>query len=152
MSMIALRAGGSKSTLWAYFPCKKLLFEAVVLDAASRLYWAADSLLYPAGPPRDVLNAFAADLVAVLTSPESLYHDRMVIAVAKHFPALGHVVHDKGRRRTGDRLSEYLAGEMQAGWLRLDDPSLAARHFLSLVHMPRHLALMGVPLPGDAAS
>ena len=50
MSAIAARVGGSKTTLWTYFPSKQELFAAVVDDSVERFGAALDVPLEPELP------------------------------------------------------------------------------------------------------
>ena len=51
MSGIAAKIGGSKATLWSYFPSKEALFEAVLDQATAAYRLQLSSLLDPCGDP-----------------------------------------------------------------------------------------------------
>lgn len=132
MSGIAAALGGSKGTLWSYFPCKEVLFAAV-LDRASQAFQQQLSLiLTPNDELGKTLIRFARELLFKITSPEAAALYRLVIGEAHRFPEIGRIFYDRAPRRTRDLLAQYLADAMARGLLRREEPQTAAQHLLGL--------------------
>ena len=84
MSEIAQRVGGSRATLYGYFPSKQEVFLAVTHAQGEKHMQPAVSEL-AAQAPRELqqaLTRFSAKLVSFLASDETCATDRMVIAEA----------------------------------------------------------------------
>ena len=132
MSTIAAELGGSKTTLWSYFPSKEALFAAV-LDAKIDAFRAAlDDALIPAGGTEAALSRFGRVLLRKVTNRDSTRLHRLVVSEVDRFPALGRAFAERGPERVRARLCRYLEEEMAAGRLRHGDAMIAARQFISL--------------------
>jgi len=137
MNELAKRCGGSKATLYGYFPSKEELFVAVVeafatvhlLDAVKELSVEAK------GPPtlEVQLTRFGERMLDVLTNDESaLAVYRMVVAEAGRSD-VGKLFHESGPAEATEALAKFMKAAMDRGELRRSDPMVAARQFLSLV-------------------
>lgn len=129
MSAIAAKLGGSKTTLWSYFPGKRALYDAVVDDMVERYGEALRLPLPPDADPREVLRAFALSLITTVTRPQIVAMHRMVTGEAGRFPELGTAMVERGMKRGQARLAEWIAGQMERGTLRRADALLAAVQF-----------------------
>jgi AcrR family transcriptional regulator len=152
MSSIAADAGGSKATLWKYFPSKVFLFEAFVDAAPERLHPDALPQRSPPGEPLAVLQSFVIPLTDVLRSNDSLSLQREVGAQAVRLPRVAALL----RRRLVDNLeaplSEFFAAHMASGALRGDNPAEAAWITLALCLGFNHRHLLGRDVvPADGA-
>jgi TetR/AcrR family transcriptional repressor of mexJK operon len=127
MDQIAAVAGVSKQTVYQHFRDKETLFHelitATVLQGADRV--AEEPVLPGERPPAEELRAFARLLLHGVMQPQVLRLRRVVIAEATRFPGLGRSFYDLGVARTVALLTPALSG--------LDDPELAAEHFVWLV-------------------
>lgn len=132
MSAIAARVGGSKTTLWAYFPDKSALFAAVVDELVERFGQALDMPLDPQLALQEALSLFGQGLMGIVTQPEIVALHRLVVGEAGRFPELGTLFYERGPRRGKATLAAYLAAKMQQGALRCGDPEQAARQFVAL--------------------
>ena len=132
MSAIAAKIGGSKTTLWTYFPSKQVLFEAVVDDLSRQYGSLIDDVRLPSGDLERTLTRFGQAVVETMLSPPVLQIFRMIVGEAGRFPELGRVFHDKGSGISEGRLTEFLRVEMAEGRLRPAEPEIAARNFLQL--------------------
>lgn len=132
MSSIATMVGGSKTTLWTYFPSKEVLFAAVVDDIVEQHGLALSVDLSEDEDIRLVLHRFGTTLLATLMSEPILNLHRLVVGEAKRFPHLAELFYERGARRGKARLSAYLARAMETLLLRSGDPAIAARQFTAL--------------------
>ena len=158
MSAIASRLGGSKGTLWSYFPSKELLFEAV-LDRATRLFRAEMAVtLNPEGKLSEAIGKFAERFITKTTSDEAIALQRLVVGEAGRFPEVGRIYFERGPGPSLELLSRFLAGAMERGALRQEDPLLAAQNLVALCNAPwqqrRLTGIAGQPsaavIAGDA--
>lgn len=132
MSSIAARVGGSKTTLWTYFPSKEELFEAVVDDVIEkrcevlRSDLSLDEAVVPA------LRRFGLSLMTMLTQPQVLRLYRLVVGEVERFPHLAQTFYDRGPRRGKAETALWVAEKMARGELRRGDPLRAVYHFAGL--------------------
>jgi AcrR family transcriptional regulator len=132
MSAIAARLGGSKSTLYNYFPSKERLFAAFVVDAGGRRF----SVLSGIGLSRDgapaTLSKLGTAFLDLLLSPEVLSINRLVIAEAARLPQVGKIFFENGPERVRaefERVFSLLAGE---GLIAASEAARAASQFRRL--------------------
>lgn len=133
MAEIAKRAGGSKATLYGYFPSKEELFMSVVLHKVGTQVESAFSklALHADKPPRALLTEFCERVLSVVTTHEAVALKRLIIAhmtngaVAKRF-------WDLGPQQMLNALETYIAAATMAGRLNAKYPSVAAKHMLAL--------------------
>lgn len=133
MSGIAGALGGSKGTLWSYFPSKEELFVAV-MDRLTQDFRAQLSLiLNPQHDLETALRRFCREFVGKITAPEGIALYRLVASEANRFPEIGRIFHDRGPRLTQQQLAEFLANAMERGLLRQShEPLEAARQLIGL--------------------
>lgn len=132
MSGIACSLGGSKATLWSYFPSKEALFVAV-LDRLTEDFRAQLSLiLNPRHDLETALRRFCREFLGKVTSPDGVALYRLIVSEANRFPEIGRIFHDRGPRLTQRQLADFLADAMERGLLRRDDPLVAARQLIGL--------------------
>lgn len=122
MSSIAGTVGGSKTTLWSYFPSKEELFAAVVDDIVEH-YGQALSVEMP--DDDDIVGAlrqFGRALMNTIMSEQIMALYRLVLSEATRFPHLAEMFYDRGPRQGKARLAEYMGRAMDRGLLRRGDP------------------------------
>jgi TetR/AcrR family transcriptional regulator, mexJK operon transcriptional repressor len=145
MSSISARVGGSKTTLWTYFPSKESLFAAVVDDIVERYGIALSIDLAEDEPVELVLHRFGAALLSTVLSDPVIALHRLVLGEASRFPQLAEMFYARGERRGQRKLAAYFEGAMCRGTLRDGDPALAARQFAALcLSGSFQLALLGI--------
>ena len=132
MSSIASKVGGSKTTLWSYFPSKEELFEAVVDDIVDQYGHMLTIDLPVDQPVPDVLRGFGTILMTKLTATPLLSLFRLVVGEAERFPHLAETFYDRGPRRGKARAAEWAAEKMARGELRMGNPMRAVQHFSGL--------------------
>jgi TetR/AcrR family transcriptional repressor of mexJK operon len=148
MSAISAKVGGSKTTLWTYFPSKEDLFTAVVDDIVEHYGCALSIELSPDLPVADVLEHFAAAMLSTMLSPPIIGLHRVVTGEVGRFPELGRLFYERGPKRGRARLAAYVETAMADGRLRRGDSAVAARQFAAMCQSNafQH-ALFGIESP-----
>lgn len=150
MDAITRRAGVSKATVYAHFPSKLALFEAIVHERCQATI-AASTLTPGAAPPRVTLAELGRRFLGMLTDPEALALWRVVLGEAGRVPELGQAVYAAGPNRGAGELARYLAAEAAAGRLKIGDPRRAAEQFFGMllghIHLRQLLAVDAGPPP-----
>jgi AcrR family transcriptional regulator len=146
MSTIAAELGGSKTTLWTYFPSKDALFAAVVDSKIETFQARLDQALIPTGGTAAALTRFGTLFLNKVLDPHSVSLQRLIVAETERFPQIGEVFAVRGPDRVRQRLCRYLEEEMQAGRLRTGDPLVAARQFIGLCQAGCYLDRLWRPL------
>ncbi|MFT3966300.1 MAG: TetR/AcrR family transcriptional regulator [Sphingobium sp.] len=133
MSGIAAALGGSKGTLWSYFSSKEELFAACI-DHATGAYRARLSEILDASSDdlRQTLKRICTSIAKKVVSPEAIALQRLVVAEAGRFPEMGAIFYNRGPGMTHALLAKFMAGEMERGRLRSDDPMRVARTLSAL--------------------
>ena len=145
MSEIRSRIGGSKATLYNYFPSKEKLFFEVMYQAKELELGAITAALNPdTDDLKQELLQFGQRLVPALYSPDAIAIRRLAIAELGH-SNIGKIVFDGSTVPIEKHVAEFLRKEMKRGALRTADPKTAAIHFLSLLESELlHRVLLGV--------
>jgi AcrR family transcriptional regulator len=128
MSAIAAQLGGSKGTLWNYFPAKEGLFTAVVDRATQAFRRQLTVILNPEDELRTALSRFCEEFLAKLTSPEAVALHRLVVGETSRFPELGRIFYERAPRATQLLLADYVAEAQARGLLGDIVPLRAAQH------------------------
>lgn len=109
MDKVAAAVGGSKATLYRYFPSKEELFAAVILSAGNELLAEMESLQFETCDLSVALHRLACAYLRLLLSPGVLEVNRLVISEANRFPQLGRLFYKIGPERTTNKLKAALA-------------------------------------------
>lgn len=151
MSAIAAKLGGSKTTLYNYFPSKDDLFLAVAkaqsVRVMSRLYGDTEYI----GDAKAVLTTFCTRFMGEIFHPESIEFLRMVIAQTPQFPEIGRNFYRECIHQGVIHAECFLRKMADDGRLSVENPHRAASFLLSLcsgVLNLRHLLCLEDPL-GD---
>ncbi len=142
MSSIVATVGGSKTTLWSYFPSKQDLFVAVVDDLIETYGAALEVPMDPDEPLEDALRRFGHGMMNIVLSPPIIALHRLVTGEAGRFPELGALFYERGPRRGKIKLANYLSDAMQSGRMRSGDPKAAARQFAVMCQSGCHQQMM----------
>jgi AcrR family transcriptional regulator len=147
---ILLQSGGSKSTLYAYFPTKQDLFRAVIdnVVANSDLGGALDLNVNA----RAVLTEFAVARQRIVLSPRHRAVLGLVIAERVRFPDLAQIYWERGPQRTGRQLITYLEALRNRDVLAIDDAEEAAEFFIGMLFQrwAKHVYYTNQPPPSEA--
>jgi AcrR family transcriptional regulator len=142
MSAIAAALGGSKGTLWSYFPSKEVLFAAVI-DRVTKAFRAQLSLiLNPRDGVETALRRFCLEFLRKVTSPEAIALHRLVVGEANRFPEMGRIFYERAPRQTQQLLAAFIGAAMADGLLRREDPLHAARQLTGLCMYGCHQQLL----------
>jgi AcrR family transcriptional regulator len=133
MSDIRARIGGSKATLYNYFPSKdQLFFEVMHHSREMELETIAGALNPDAEDLRHELRHFSEKFLAVLYSPDVIAIRRLAIAESRHSD-VGKMSFERATLPIEKLVAEFLRKSMKRGKLRTGDSKVSAMHLLSLL-------------------
>jgi TetR/AcrR family transcriptional repressor of mexJK operon len=128
---ILLQSGGSKSTLYAYFPTKEDLFRSVIDNVVDNRDLGAG--LDVRLNARVVLMEFALSRQRIVLSPRHRAVLGLVIAERDRFPDLAQIYFERGPQRSGRQLVTYLEALRNREILAIDDAEEAAEFFIGML-------------------
>ena len=108
LEMIAREAHVAVRTIYVKFGGKAGLFKAV-LSANRDKFFTPHQLETDPRPLRDVIGEFSEHFLDMITAPDALEVQRMVIAEAKSNPEMAHSFFEAGPRQTREMLSHYFS-------------------------------------------
>ena len=148
---ILLQSGGSKSTLYAYFPTKEDLFRSVIDNVVDNT--DLGMTLDVSTNARAVLTEFAVNRQRVVLAPRHRAVLRLVIAERERFPDLAQIYFERGPKRSGGQLVTYLEALRNREILAVDNAEEAGAFFIGMLfqHWHRHIYLMDTPMPSELA-
>jgi TetR/AcrR family transcriptional regulator, mexJK operon transcriptional repressor len=136
MDDVAARARVSKQTVYTHFDDKERLFTELVLGNTERVDEFVDEmgrLLEDTTDPERDLGELARRYVRTVVQPQVLQLRRLVIGEASRFPELARTYYERMPKRMVAALATHLERLASRGMLRVEDPQLAAEHFVALV-------------------
>jgi TetR/AcrR family transcriptional repressor of mexJK operon len=146
---ILVRSGGSKSTLYAYFPTKQDLFRSVIDSVVDNSELGA--ALDISANARFVLTEFAVSRQRVVLAPRHRAVIGLVIAERDRFPDLARIYWERGPQRSGRQFITYLEALRNREILAIDDAEEAAEFFIGMIfqHWLRQLYYVNLPPPSE---
>lgn len=133
MSEICRRVGGSKATIYNYFPSKEVLFFEVMRQANESQFIAAHQALdHSAEDIAEALRHFGARLLNFIYSPELMAVRRLLLSNFGN-AELGRTCFELGPKRSMEEISGFLRSAIEKGKLRLCDPAVATLHLRGLL-------------------
>lgn len=147
---VAVAARVSKRTLYARFPAKEAVFDAVVRRLIGIWLTGFDAAVEGAPTLEAALMAAGRRMLAVALTPSALALHRLVVAEAARFPALAAALREGGARAGIERLHHLLHTHC---------PEIDAVRLAFLAEQFQHLILagpqgraigLGEPLDADA--
>lgn len=148
MSQIAALAGGSKGTLYNYFPSKEELLLATMLAGAQDY---ADKLLIKLDPNRDTREQLALFLAPMLTTLYSLNTAqllRVAISVGGKTD-IGRHFFDVLDDDIWSNVAQFFKAQGERGYLNQQDPQMMCLHLRCLCESELIPLLMGAVDPWD---
>jgi TetR/AcrR family transcriptional regulator, mexJK operon transcriptional repressor len=132
IDQIAARAGISKMTVYASFPDKIAIFEAVVALEHSRMAEAVTDLQISTGTIDTVLTGFGSWLMRFLIDPDLLRLDTMLSSEKPKHPDLGRRFFQAGPEQMWQTLTAIIEAGSARGELAAENPKQAAEDLISL--------------------
>ena len=133
MSTIAARVGGSKGTLYNYFPSKHELFAAVIQHECDLKQAAMfDSLEARGEDVEAVLREVGRRYTQLVLGEPSMLLTRMVVAESTRSPELGRVLYEAGPKRARLRMTIYVEDQIAAGRLRAADATRMVEQYCDM--------------------
>lgn len=148
MSGLLKVLGGSKATLWAYFPTKEELFAAVIEELAADFRAELKDALALDRPLEPTLVTFCTALLNKISAPENVAIWRLVVAESGRFPELGQIFYERAVKGTQSLLAEYLAHQIAGGHLIDGDPVEMAEGICGMCTYHQNRALWGMAPAG----
>lgn len=136
MEPIAREAGVSTATLYTYFESKRVLFSAVIAEAAEDFAEKMKGVQETSGPARQRLAGFAETYADFMgdTFVRSVF--RLVMAERPRFEQVAMSFFERGRTNFGAVLIAALKEMASAGELRFDKASWAAGQLMGMIEHP----------------
>jgi AcrR family transcriptional regulator len=151
MSAISQRLGGSKATLYAYFPNKEDLLEAIILRQCQILFAALDQAEALPGIS-ERLARLGTVFMGVLASEAGIRTMQLCIEVSRHHPEFARRFEEVSIRVITDQLTALLEQADARGEIHAPDPMLAANTFISLMRGDLHFRRLLNLIPEPAAA
>ncbi len=130
MSKIAAEVGGSKATLYNYFPNKEQLFVEVALTIIGQMAEDAAMSLDPKLPPLEKIRVLGTKYLS--NDSVSLYRN---VVTYEGFGKLGRDAYKTVLRSTWGHIADLIDVAMREGGLKKADPWLAAMQLKSLFQL-----------------
>ncbi len=147
---IAEVAGTTKRTVYDHFGSKDLLFAEVMAFAGNQFVALLPSVDDLPENPAEGMRAFATRFVEIVSAPDSLRFQRLVIAEAERQPAMGRALYESAVLGAEKVLARYLDNCIAAGRLRPRDTASTARIVLDVATSgPRMRGLLAMPNEAD---
>lgn len=127
---IVERSGGSKATLYSYFPTKGALFRAVVDGVVSN---RDEPELEPSDDIRKALTTFAEQRMRVVFSKRHRELLRLIIAERERFPDIASLYYERGPQRSHDLLVEYMQALNSRKLLDISSADESAEFFIGML-------------------
>jgi len=130
IDQIVSAAGGSKATLYRYFSSKEELFEAIIVDLTEATVEDRSVDQLAALDLEEGLRTIGHATARAALSEQATVFFRLAAGELNRFPRLARVFFERGPAVSYERLREFLAAQVAAGELEIDDLQIAAEQFL----------------------
>lgn len=147
------RVGGSKRTVYSYFPSKEALFIAVIDEVVGEIVRPLPDIDALSLDVRETLMVVAEQHMQTVLSERHIALVRLVAAESTRFPDIGRAYFEHGPARGHAKLEHYFSRQHRLGTLRVADARRAAEHFWGmLLHLETLQRLYNVAPPPDPAT
>ena len=136
MEEVAVAAAVSKPTVYKHFADKEQLFREIILSTTDQAVALVEMVTETFANSQNVeqsLRELAHRFIDNLMQPDLLRLRRLVIATAERFPDVGRIWYESGFDRALDALAGSFEVLSAQGALNVEDPLLAANHFVGLL-------------------
>jgi AcrR family transcriptional regulator len=130
---VIARSGGSRQTLYELFGGKQGLFEAIINDACETIFQGLTPEKLATRAPDTVLREVGTRYLAIVTGPDCVTINRLIIAEAPRIPELAQLYWRLGPGRSRAFLAEFFDRQIARGLLRMADSKAGADHFLEML-------------------
>jgi AcrR family transcriptional regulator len=138
MAAIQQEAGGSKRTLYQFFPSKESLFVAIVERTIARMNTETPVPLGTLDLRSNLVNVGEA-FVRIITSIEGIAIYRTAVSEAAHSPTMAQTFLKIGPDENHECLAQYLQTQSEAGLIDVSNPKMAAAQLLGAMRSELHL-------------
>ena len=155
IDLIANEAGVSRQTIYNHYRDKEALLAAVVEDALDRMNASLFAVLSTFPQTGDNLERDLTTFAIRMNrncvyDPSGAFLRKLLQSNAPDLPSAGYICKTKGPAQAVPAIAACLSRLALAGHLRLDDPDLAALHFMALISADTQLrALHGCAVDDD---
>lgn len=132
MEGIAAAVGGSKVTLYGYFASKEEVFEAFVVEIGRGKAQQLEEIQAMPDNPGATLLALGLAYLRLVTAPDIVALDRLIISEAVRFPELTRIFYEHGPRQVVTTMGRVLGGLRLAQGLSAPSVRLLALQFKAL--------------------
>lgn len=142
MDAVAGEAGVSKLTVYSHFTDKETLFSAAVI---ARCEEQLPELFFemPEGTPvKTVLTNIGRGFHALINSPDSIELHRLMMALGAQDAKMSQIFFEAGPERILQEMERLLIQINLNGSLDIEEPRIAAEHFLCLLKGTCNFRLM----------
>jgi AcrR family transcriptional regulator len=141
---IVRAVGGSKTNVYNHFHNKEGLFVAIVKGLCEDLLASFVTIDVSALGVEEGLRSLALALLGILLQDRHLAFQRLVIAEAPRFPALGRAWFESGPETSRTIIAQFIEEQQRAGRLRRSDPHQSATLFHDMITWDLlHRAMLG---------
>ncbi len=133
MDLIAQVAGVSKATLYANFKNKEHFFSLIMCEESRQISEGAWDSIDEEAELQDILLAIARNFFAVFMRERCFMMQRAIISAIPRLPELGRFIFENGPAKLLEKTSGFFSRAQESGRLNIDDPTLAAAQFFSLL-------------------
>jgi AcrR family transcriptional regulator len=142
MSQIAARVGGSKATLYNYFPSKEELLLHAMLASADKYAHEVRQILQQSDDLSTQLHSFVVSLLSLVNSPRTTQILRVAISVGGTTD-IGRRFYEMGTHEPWLEVADVLRRAMDQRGLDVADPDMMAMHLRDLCHTDLIANLLG---------
>ncbi|MDJ0278273.1 TetR/AcrR family transcriptional regulator [Sphingomonas sp. 2R-10] len=149
MSGLLRTLGGSKATLWSYFPSKEELFGAVIAEVTAAFRQQVMAELDAPGGLEATLVKFCRSFMNKTSHADALAVWRLVMAESGRFPEVGRIFYQQAAGHIERALVGYIQQQIDARRLRDDGALNMARVLIGMTAAQQNRRLWGVEPPGS---
>ena len=129
-------SGGSKATLYSYYPTKADLFRAVVDSIVTH---QEGPVLQSFGNVCDTLVHFAEHRLRVVFAPEHRALIRLIIAERDRFPDIARMYYEQGPLHSHSMLRDYFDNLIEQGLIKMRSADEACEFFRGMLMHQRYI-------------